>query len=372
MNYKYQKYIDRKSVQDKWTPKQDYKNKQFDFIISIPCYDEYDYLFKTLKSINNQNQKILDNTLVSIVINNSEKEIDEIIYNNWKTYEKILQSKFNFKVLTIDAFSKEKAICDKDAGVGMARKISVDCALKWTHRNSIICFVDADTKLNKNYLEIISQSYKNNKWKAATVNFKHAKDEPKTISYINNYEKFLKDTSKNLKKSNSPYSYIPLGSTMICNVNGYISVGGMNKKKAAEDFYFLQELQKNVNVYKINDTLVYPSSRYLNRSYLGTSTRLKKCLDGELDINSLYYSPKAFTILSKWIETALVSQNKSYFFLLEKCSTIDPDLSGFLVDLNFKKAWKGIINAPSNNHFIKQFHRWFDAFKTLKLLKYYS
>ena len=87
-------YIDRKSVQDKWTPKQDYKNKQFDFIISIPCYDEYDYLFKTLKSINNQNQKILDNTLVSIVINNSEKEIDEIIYNNWKTYEKILQSKF--------------------------------------------------------------------------------------------------------------------------------------------------------------------------------------------------------------------------------------------------------------------------------------
>ena len=45
--------------------------------------------------------------------------------------------------------------------------------------------------------------------------------------------------------------------------------------------------------------------------------------------------------------------------------------SGIYFD-NFKKAWEGITNSSSNIHFKKQFHRWFDAFKTFKLLKYYS
>ena len=63
----------------------------------------------------------------------------------------------------------------------------------------------------------------------------------------------------------------------------------MNLKKAAEDFYFLQELEKYSGVHKINEVVVHPSSRYLNRTYLGTSTRLKKCMDGELKMKSFYY-----------------------------------------------------------------------------------
>ena len=159
---------------------------------------------------------------------------------------------------------------------------------------------------------------------------------------------------------------------MLCTKGSYISSGGMNRRKAAEDFYFLQELQKTVGVFYIKDVLIYPSSRYLNRSYLGTSTRLKKCLDGELDINSLYYSSKSFKILSRWIDTALAAREKSYLLILEECYKIDSNLPELLIKLNFKKSWNGIINAPSYNHFEKQFHRWFDAFKTLKLLKYYS
>ena len=95
-------------------------------------------------------------------------------------------------------------------------------------------------------------------------------------------------------------------------------------------------------------------------------------MDGELDINSLYYSSKSFKILSGWINTALAAKEKSYLLILEECDKIDSNLPELLIKLNFKKAWNGIINAPSYNHFEKQFHRWFDAFKTLKLLKYYS
>ena len=372
MNHKYQKYLDKKSVHHKWDIQKLPQKKIFDFIITIPCYDEYEYLFKTLESINKQDRQLLQSTLVSIVINNSNIERKRIVNNNYKTFQKLLEAKYDYELIIIDAFSIDNALNEKDAGVGMARKISVDITLEWCHSNSIICFIDADTKLSKDYLFTVHSSYMKNKWKAATVNFKHSRDEPKTVELIDNYENFLKETSINLKNSGSPYSYIPLGSTMLCTQNGYTSVGGMNKRKAAEDFYFLQELQKTVEVFHINDTLIYPSSRYLNRSYLGTSTRLKKCLDGELDINSLYYSSKAFKILSKWIDTALATKEKSYLLLLGECDKINSDLPDLLIKLNLKKAWCGIINAPSYNHFEKQFHRWFDAFKTLKLLKYYS
>ena len=372
MNHKYQKYIDKKSVHHQWDVQKKPQKNIFDFIIAIPCYDEYDYLFETLETINNQDQRLLQNALVSIVINNSDKEDQGIVDNNRKTLKKLLEYQCSYELVVVDAFSKDHALNEKDAGVGMARKISVDITLQWSHANSIVCFIDADTKLEENYLSTIHSSHIKNQWDAATVNFKHSRDEPKTLDYIDNYEKFLKETSTNLEKNNSPYSYVPLGSSMLCTQSGYISIGGMNKRRAAEDFYFLQELQKNVGVFQIPQILVHPSSRYLNRSYLGTSTRLKKCLDGELDINSLYYSSKAFNILSKWIDTALVGNEKSYLLILEESSQIDSNLPDLLIELNLKKAWEGIINAPSDTHFRQQFHRWFDAFKTLKLLKYYS
>ena len=69
MNHKYKKYFDKKSAHHNWPKNGSYTNKTYDFIISIPCYDEYDYLFKTIKSIQNQNNELLKNTLISIVIN---------------------------------------------------------------------------------------------------------------------------------------------------------------------------------------------------------------------------------------------------------------------------------------------------------------
>tara|TARA_Y100001970_G_scaffold291554_1_gene429123 strand:- start:1624 stop:2784 length:1161 start_codon:yes stop_codon:yes gene_type:complete len=372
MSHKYNKYLNKKSVHKLWESNSIPKKKIFDFIISIPCYDEYDYLFETLESINKQDSNLLKNTLVSLVINNSNKENQKIIDNNKKTFQKLLEYQSNYEFLIIDAFSKNNSIDEKDAGVGMARKISIDMTLQYSKSDSIICFIDADTKLSKKYLNTIYSSYIENQWEAATVDFKHLRDEPETVDYINNYEKFLKSTSINLKNSGSPYSYVPLGSTMICTKNAYIAVGGMNKRKAAEDFYFLQELQKTMGIFYIDDILVHPSSRYLNRSYLGTSTRLKQSLKGELNIDTLYYSKQSFNILSKWIASALNSNKTSYANILERCNKIDSKLSKVLISLNLEKAWDGITNAPTKEHFEKQFHRWFDAFKTLKLLKYYS
>ena len=372
MNHKHQKYLDKKSIHRQWRASKPHLQKKFDFIISIPCYDEYQYLFKTLESINRQDKVFLKNTLVSIVINNSSAETQKIINNNNRTFKKLLKTTYNYEILIVDAFSLNNSLNEKDAGVGMARKISVDMTLKWSHPNSIICFIDADTELSTDYLSKIQSSYMKHQWHAATVNFEHLRDESKTIDLIDNYEKFLKETSTNLKKSGSPYSYIPLGSTMLCTQSTYILAGGMNKRKAAEDFYFLQELQKFRNIFSITDVLIYPSSRSSDRCYLGTSTRMKKCLEGELHISDLHYSDESYQILRNWIDLALSSNQKNSVDILKKCKDIHSDLPGFLIEYNFSKAWDGILKSPSDIHFVKQFHRWFDAFKTFKLLKIFS
>ena len=372
MNHKYLKYLKNKSVSNLWSFNTPPKKGKYDIVITIPCYNEYAYIFKTLNSISKQHSTLLNKTLVVIVINNAKNDDKEIKKNNDSTYNKLMLSKYDFDISIVDCYLKSKALPEKTAGVGMARKIACDMSLNYMKPNSLFCFIDADTKISDDYLTQINQSYKKYNWNAATVMFKHQNDEPKTDKIIQEYESFLVSTSNLLEHSGSPYNYIPIGSSMICNMKSYVSIGGMNTRKAAEDFYFLQELQKVFGVFKIKQILIYPSSRFTTRVYLGTSSRLLKCINGELKIKSLYYTKRAFEILKEWLTLALNSQSKPYLEITMKCNLIDEKLIKFLEQYNFNNAWDAINESPTSKHFEQQFHRWFDAFKTFKLLKYYS
>ena len=44
-----------------------------------------------------------------------------------------------------------------------------------------------------------------------------------------------------LKLANSPFAFPTIGSTMICDYESYIRIGGMNKKRAAGRFLFYGE-----------------------------------------------------------------------------------------------------------------------------------
>ena len=48
MNHKLNKYINNKLANKKWLPNKTPNKRPYDFINTIPCYDEYDYIFKTL------------------------------------------------------------------------------------------------------------------------------------------------------------------------------------------------------------------------------------------------------------------------------------------------------------------------------------
>ena len=90
------------------------KKKYYEKFIIIPCYDEFDFIFKTLDSINNQNLSDLENTLIIIVINNSEDDSQTVKNNNKRTYYALMDCKFNFELTLIDCFSKKNMFKKKN------------------------------------------------------------------------------------------------------------------------------------------------------------------------------------------------------------------------------------------------------------------
>ena len=91
------------------------------------------------------------------------------------------------------------------------------------------------------------------------------------------------------------------------------------------------------------------------------------------DINSLYYSDTSFQLLSKWIALGSNSYQVELSLLIKQMDNIHFDLTDFLIKEGLKDIWNNLQkNAPSKPHFFKQFHRWFDGLKTIRLLKHFS
>ena len=365
------KYIEKRSINHFGETHRNIKDKKFNFFIVIPCYNELNYIFETLKSINEQNQKLLNETLVIIVINNSKDEKESVKNNNQKTYQKLIEKKYNYNFIAIDAFSIDNAIPNKLAGVGYARKIGLDFSLNYiSSKESILCSLDADTLINKNYLKKIKDDFKKD-INVAVINFKHQKSQNPIIEEgIRKYEKSIKKIAKEIELTGSPYGYVSMGSTIVCNVKSYIACGGMNTKAATEDFYFLQALAKHTKIHKINELLVFPSSREENRVYLGTGFRMDEYLKNGL-FKNLDFKKESFLEIKKIIQIINQYQNCEYNFIIKKMNKkINKKSMQFLINKDFKNVWnKFKKNSKNKKQFMLFFHQWFDALSIIKLLK---
>ncbi len=176
------------------------------------------------------------------------------MYNN-PLVQKVIDS--GLSIALIDASSKGKELGEKDSGVGFARKIGLDLALTAfdysIKKKKIMIWLDADCKVDKNYLCTVVDEFNNKNLSAATINFSHdVSGTGELTKAIIPYEIFLRYYVLGLKYAKSPYAFHTIGSTIAVDHNAYIKAGGMNKKKAAEDFYFLQKVAKNYKINKIN------------------------------------------------------------------------------------------------------------------------
>jgi hypothetical protein len=160
-----------------------------------------------------------------------------------------------------------------------------------------------------------------------------------------------------------PYAYHTIGSSMAVRSSAYQKQNGMNKRKAGEDFYFLQKLIPLGDFTEIKSTKVIPSPRVSDRVPFGTGRAMQNWLTENKE-ELLSYHPKSFEDLKQFCE---VLPN---FYLNEK-SSIPTSIESFLETIDFHENLIKIKkNSTSKNHFEKLFYNWFNAFKVLKYMHF--
>jgi hypothetical protein len=366
-------------------------------VVVIPAYAERDMLFSTLASLAQNPQSSLDYSLILCVINNKKNSPPAIKINNQQVLgylralvgrkglnnlnadaatNKLLEliADAPLKLGYIDAASAGYEIPDNEGGVGMSRKIGMDKALFLLQANSFtnkpILSMDADTLVQSNYLAAVND-YFTGKVKSAVVAYEHQEPlatEEKAAIYC--YEIFLRYWILGLRYSKSPYAFHSIGSTMVCSGDAYLAVRGMNRREAGEDFYFLNKLAKIGNVGYVRKTCVYPSARPSLRVPFGTGKRIQRFLDGNHE-EYVLYDPLVFEILAQWLLLMEGSFRSDEQEILTHAEKISPILATFLTDCNFTDVWpKMRRNFKNEDNLKKQFHCWFDGFRTLKLINY--
>ena len=166
----------------------------------------------------------------------------------------------------------------KQAGVGLARKIGMDEALRRLddigRPDGIIAGYDADCRCAPNYLTAIERYFERTPASpGCSIYFEHPLEgpmSPQVYEGVAAYELHLRYYIQALRHAGFPHAHHTLGSCMAVRADAYRKQGGMNKRKAGEDFHFLNKVIPLGGFADLTRTTVYPSPRPSDRVPFGT------------------------------------------------------------------------------------------------------
>ena len=333
--------------------------------ITIPAFKEPD-IISTLKSVlacDRSNIKLR----IDILVNCSESEELEIILANKESFNRLKTFVDNESLGGI-IFCENVLFPKKHAGVGLARKTLMDAAAnryKEQNINGIVLALDADCTVEHNYLQEVSRWFSVNSYEAASLCFAHPINDANEQIPIIEYEWHLRYFIELQRFAGFPFAFHTVGSSMACLSETYLAKGGMNKRKAGEDFYFMHKFIKDGVCGEINTTTVKPSGRVSDRVPFGTGRAVGKYEDK--DYQATTYSPHSFVALKKWNEIILDYYENPQVNLNE----IEPILRSYLETIKFDQNLAEIkANVSSQKAFYKRFYQFFDAFQIMKCLHF--
>ncbi len=277
-------------------------------------------------------------------------------------------------ILLVDRCSEGRTI-PKDHGVGLARKIGFDLAIKLICRGNIkspwINTTDADVTLPQGYPNHDSGSLVGAS--ARLYPFSHIST-PALGQATELYDLALHYYLEGLRYSGSPYAYHAIGSTMCVHYLSYAKVRGFPKKAAAEDFYMLNKLAKVGCIEILDSPVLDIQARLSDRVPFGTGHALQSIIRlGDPLREYLYYNPEIFQVLRHWLEVIPeIWPNRSHIdidFLTGKAGKNREILRDCLTELGLLRVvLDGLSQYRSADTFVRYLHQWFDAFRTLKFV----
>lgn len=275
--------------------------------------------------------------------------------------------------LIVDRFSVPIPV---KQGVGLARKIGCDIALQLIANKQInsnfIASTDADATLPEQYFTVQERLNRQaSKYSAAYFDFHHVSSNANIHKANAQYEQALKYFFHGLRYANSAYAYFTIGSVLVLNAEKYAQVRGFPKRSAGEDFYLLNKLAKLGDFHFFSDVKIELNARISARVPFGTGPAVKNIL--ELTAQNkpyCYYNPQVFEELKQ-----LNQHTKKLFNYLthvddwlQMLSQISQQALNYIGFKQFISQYIMKQHSTSEIQFYKQWHVWFDAFKTLKFI----
>ncbi len=347
-------------------------------IVIIPVLNDRD-IFKTLDSLASCTP-VQGHTGIIIVINHGENSCPEIKRANTvlaeevTAYTSVIQQKSSFlRIETIRAFD----LPAKFAGVGLARKIAMDVAVDFFYRmgeyeNPIIS-LDADTLVEKNYLDAVVACFRKSRVAGISIPYAHRLDEPGCQGGMRDaivkYELYLRYYQLALAYSGHPYAYHCIGSAFAVRAKDYVAQGGMNKRQAGEDFYFLQKLIATGRYVSPDTTRVYPSARFSVRTPFGTGQSVRQIVEN----GGIYpvYHFEAFRQLKGFFSDIICCYKADGQVIHKYIGRQPVGLKNFLEEIKGVELLQEVnANCASGKQFLKRFYDHFNAFRVLKYLNY--
>ena len=350
-------------------------NDDLKLIVVIPCYDE-PQLIRSLTSLKNCEQPDCSVEVI-VVFNESESENESIKKTN-------LDGFLNAKNWGLENSSPKLRfhmlhhgnLPEKKAGVGLARKIGMDEAVyrfeSIGQSDGIIACFDADSLCQTNYFNAITAHFENNSnTHACSIYYEHPIDgndyESKVYEAIVLYELHLRYYNNVKRFTGFPFAFETIGSSMAVRCDAYQQQGGMNKKKAGEDFYFLNKFMPLGHYSEIKNTTVIPSPRISHRVPFGTGKAIGEIVNNPKEY--LTYAPQTFVDLKKLFDIIPTLFAKTQNEIDDLILQLPLSVRSFLEKQDFTLKIAEIqSNTTSLKSFYNRFFRWFNGFLLMKFV----
>ena len=306
---------------------------RWDAVVSIPVLadeDVIDTVRSVLKARENMEKSRINRKRVAVVVllNDSEITPTHLKKKNKMLFENLRK---NFSESDGVFVRWLKDIPEKISGVGFARRVAMDesiCVFSreflegrtqekeglWEEesmnerffdflRQKFIFSLDSDVEVSEDYFSCAFSSLDMRNAGFGVYLFEHRlSDNPEEKEAGILWELFLRYWRDSLRVVSYPFAFYPIGSLFVMRASTYALTGGMNIRKAGEDFYFMQKV---FGVEKVVDipAYVFPKAVAVERTPFGTGKEISLYISGKKDRLRKVWRFETFKLIGELISS---------------------------------------------------------------------
>lgn len=279
--------------------------------VAIPAMDEVETLPLTLADLAAQTWRAVK---VYVCVNQPETWWNDgdtyhesVCRNNALLLQQLESWSQRLDLVVVDCSSPRKGWQGRRKGVGWARKRLLDVIVsECCNENELIVSMDADTRLNRNYLHRLALTFDRHPlWSAMAVPYYHNLSGDESIDRpLLRYECYMRHYLSQLLRIGNPYAFTAIGSAMAFTCRAYRRVGGITPLQGGEDFYLMQKFAKTgcVGLKLDGDETdyvpVFPSGRISRRVPFGTGPAVSMTVE-EQTVRYPFFASNGFDDIAR-------------------------------------------------------------------------